>query len=150
MSEDSARLPLGDCVPGAVYRVSSRNLRVAVCSGNADGRFIGIREKFGDRYLFAEYHWDTGAPYGTLSPLEVLGTVPTGVELWDRHPPACSSCRRPVEFDRPVSAHGRGWAHLADGSPMCDHARAHSALYQPLFDVLSAHEAALPLGAAAL
>lgn len=41
-----------ECEIGAVYRVYSRNLSVAVCT---DGEhFIGIREKFGSRFLDTE------------------------------------------------------------------------------------------------
>ena len=29
--------------------------------------FIGIREKFGSKYLFMEYHYETGAPFGPFA-----------------------------------------------------------------------------------
>lgn len=34
--------------------------------------FIGIRTKFGSRYLDGEEHWDEGPPYGTCTPVELL------------------------------------------------------------------------------
>lgn len=67
-------IPLDQCQKGGLYKISSRNLSFGVFDGN--GGFIGIREKFGDEYLFTEYHWDTGAPYGTVHPLELLEMCP--------------------------------------------------------------------------
>lgn len=65
-------IPLNECIHGHVYRIHSRNLDYGVFKSNIGG-FTGIREKFGDHYLFTEYHYDTGAPYGTVHPLEDLG-----------------------------------------------------------------------------
>ena len=62
-------IKLEDCKEGYVYRILSRNLAFGVFQ--KDG-FIGIREKFKSRYLFKEYHWDTGAPYGTVKPKEEI------------------------------------------------------------------------------
>lgn len=63
---------------GHLYRIRSRNLSYGVYDGN--GGFIGIREKFGALYLFTEYDYDQGAPYGTVRVVEDLGPVPEGVE----------------------------------------------------------------------
>ena len=38
--------------------------------------FVGIREKFGQQFLFMEYHWDNGEPLGTVKPLECLKRCP--------------------------------------------------------------------------
>lgn len=47
---------------GEIYRIRSRNLLVGVFVGqdwnDEFPRFIGIREKFGSRFLFEEYGWD--------------------------------------------------------------------------------------------
>lgn len=56
----------------------SRNLSHAVFNGETG--FIGIRLKFGSRFLDTEYHWDMGAPHGTLRPLEDLGLIPDDIE----------------------------------------------------------------------
>lgn len=64
-------LPLKDCIPGRVYRIKARNFTLGVFDGREG--FIGIREKFGHRYLFTEDHWDTGAPHGTVQPIEDIG-----------------------------------------------------------------------------
>ena len=64
-----------NCINGNLYRIRSRNLFLGVWDEKVKG-FIGIREKFGSRFLATEYHWDTGAPFGTASPLEDLGESP--------------------------------------------------------------------------
>jgi hypothetical protein len=77
--KDGVYIPLDLCKRGHVYRVRSRNLRYAVFDG--EHGFIGIRTKFGDRYLFTEDHWDTGEPHGTVKPYEDSGPVPDGIEV---------------------------------------------------------------------
>lgn len=62
--EDQPRIPIPDCVKGRVYTIGCRNLRFGVFNGK-DG-FIGIRTKFRERFLFTEFHWDQGRPYGTV------------------------------------------------------------------------------------
>lgn len=57
-----------------IYRIYSRNLEFGVYSEKVKG-FIGIREKFGQRYLFTEYHYEIGAPFGTVHPVELVGKV---------------------------------------------------------------------------
>lgn len=69
---------MDECVDRGVYRIRSRNLGVGVYRAEAQG-FIGIRLKFTDRYLFTEYHYDTGAPYGTVRPKEKIGVLPHDV-----------------------------------------------------------------------
>ena len=64
-------IPLKDCKKGYFYRIRARNFQVGIFDGNTG--FIGIREKFGDRYLVTEYHWDIGAPLGTVRPVKELG-----------------------------------------------------------------------------
>jgi hypothetical protein len=100
-----------DCELGGVYRLKSRNLRVGVYDGN--GGFIGIREKFGDLYLFTEYHFDTGPPHGTVRPTEKLDVSTDGLPIVERFTPACRDCGEEVEFERGET--GRGWFHT-DGS----------------------------------
>lgn len=63
-------IPIEQCVKYGLYKIYSRNLTLGVYDGN--GGFVGIREKFGDEYLFTEYHWDTGEPFGTVMPLELI------------------------------------------------------------------------------
>ena len=72
-------IPLKDCVQGGLYKIDSRNLDIGIFNKESE-EFIGIRTKFGDRYLFTEYHWDTGAPYGTVKPVELLEMYPNDLD----------------------------------------------------------------------
>ena len=75
-------IPSEELVERGVYFVRSRNLVAAVWDGHIKPTgFIGIREKFGNRYLFKEFHWDDGPPYGTVKPIELIATVPEEIEL---------------------------------------------------------------------
>ncbi len=68
-------IPIEECIQGHLYRIHSRNLDLGVYREDIGG-FIGIREKFGDHYLFTEYHSGLGPPYGTVHPQEDLGPCP--------------------------------------------------------------------------
>lgn len=68
-------LKLEECKHGYTYRISSRNLAFGVYDERKQG-FVGIRTKFGDRYLFVEYHYDTAAPFGTVCPRIELEKCP--------------------------------------------------------------------------
>jgi len=86
MYEHPDRIPIKDCIEGHIYSLLSRNLKLGVYRGNEGTKrfgpgFIGIRTKFGSRYLFEEYHWDCGEPYGTANPLRDLGPLPEGIEV---------------------------------------------------------------------
>ncbi len=68
-------------VPRRMYRLKSRNLSQGVWCPKVKA-FYGIRTKWGDRYVDREYHWDTGSPHGTATPLEDLGIdLPPELEL---------------------------------------------------------------------
>ncbi len=73
-------IPLSECQHGHLYKILSRNLKIGIFN-QTDKGFIGIREKFGSLYLFTEYHWDTGVPFGTVKPQEDLGVC--DLELLD-------------------------------------------------------------------
>jgi len=68
-------ISLTECRHGGFYRISARNFSFGVFNENTKG-FIGIREKFGIEYLFTEYHWDTGEPFGTVHVEEFLEMCP--------------------------------------------------------------------------
>lgn len=69
------RIPLEGCKHSYLYKIFSRNLRLGVFNAQSKG-FIGIRTKFGYRYLFTEYHYDFGAPFGTVNPKKELEECP--------------------------------------------------------------------------
>lgn len=84
MSTDS--IPKDQCLGRRFYRIRSRNLSFGVYNPETGG-FLGIREKFGRRYVFEEYHWDNGPPFGTVHPLEDLGIdLPESISLLDLLP----------------------------------------------------------------
>lgn len=68
-------IPLTECVRGHCYALHSRNLLFGVFDG--DRGFVGVRQKFGERYLDTEYHRGDGAsPLGTARPYLDLGPCP--------------------------------------------------------------------------
>lgn len=69
------RIPLAECKHGVLYRLDARNLSVGVFR-MASRSFVGIREKFGRRYLDAELDYDVGAPNGTATPIQELCQCP--------------------------------------------------------------------------
>jgi len=74
-------IKIEDCKNRYTYEINSRNLSYGVFDQN-DGGFIGIREKFGDTYLFREYHWDLGANnFGTVQPLKEIEILPDSIKL---------------------------------------------------------------------
>jgi hypothetical protein len=94
---DRNTLPEDQLEGRQVYRIKCRNLSVGVWVPEARG-FIGIREKFGDKYLFTEYHYETGAPYGTAHALAKLDLViPEDVELVENFFGICRFCGKQVE-----------------------------------------------------
>lgn len=98
-------IPLDQCIDRGVYRINSRNLSAGVYRAAVRG-FIGIRLKFRDRYLFTEYHHDTGAPYGTVWPEAQIGVLPDDIpccELTQHEFGGTSFATDPVtNIDRPV------------------------------------------------
>lgn len=90
-------IPIDQCIDRRLYRVISRNLLVGVYNAETRG-FIGIRNKFGNDYPFEEYHYDTGAPLGTVRPEEDLGVdLPDEIPLKGYGDLICAICRKPAE-----------------------------------------------------
>lgn len=95
-------LSIEELTEGEVYRIHSRNLVVGVWRAASKG-FIGIRVKFGDHYLFEEYHHETGMPYGTVRPIVSLGVrVPDGIPIETGHTEP-----DPLNPDRKIFAQNR-------------------------------------------
>ena len=104
-------IPLEKCKDRFLYRIHSRNLEFGVYSEREKG-FIGIRQKFGSEYLFTEYHWDTGAPCGTVKPQEELYLIPEDLILNESLGTKDQTTGRLIEFDKPIKDGGRGWYYL--------------------------------------
>ena len=104
---------------GRLYHIQSRNLDLAVFDG--DRGMIGIREKFGERYLFTEY-LDDGGPFGTVEtkpghePIALDAVVPENIPVLDRLKGSRDQLTgRAVDFDRPKTEGGRGWYFVDTG-----------------------------------
>ena len=59
-----------------LYYIKARNSCVGIY--NYDRRCFTIaRTKFNHTYLFDEYDWNTGNPYGTAVPIEMIEKIPS-------------------------------------------------------------------------
>ena len=78
------KIPIPDCIKGRVYKLHCRNLQYGVYDGK--NGFIGIRTKFGSRYLFTELHLDADESFGTVKAMEDTGTdVPDDIEVVENY-----------------------------------------------------------------
>jgi len=102
---------LSECKKRRVYKLISRNILFGVFDGKT--RFIGIRTKFGRRFLDTEDHWDTDPPFGTARPENDTSIiVPDEISLCvceNDSIPIDKITGRNVSFDRPISNGGKGW-----------------------------------------
>lgn len=130
-------IPLKDCKHGFVYRIHSRNLSIGVFNLEASG-FVGIREKAGREYLFTEYHRDTGAPFGTVSPEAMIEECPLK-DLRTALDTECWECRKPVKFVKKSPDDRIGdWIH--EGQTECRKPSPSAPMNEKLFDYLKGLE----------
>jgi hypothetical protein len=81
----SGLVPLGQLIKGRIYKITCRNLSYGVYDGQ--GGFIGIRQKFDDRYLFTEYHWDYSEHCGTVQHIvDTQVDIPSWILIADSMP----------------------------------------------------------------
>ena len=74
----AARVPPDEVVLGRAYVIHARNGGVGIAVRDDDGR-LGYRlrrVKFDRIYLFVEWDWDEGEPYGTAIPLALVEEAP--------------------------------------------------------------------------
>jgi hypothetical protein len=94
------RIPRERIELGRAYVIHARNGGVGVALETAGHLAYRLhREKFGQHYLFDEYDWDEGEPYGTAIPLRLLAeNPPTGdAELLDWLARREEDCRDEIE-----------------------------------------------------
>lgn len=106
-------IALDGCVHGGIYEIDSRNLSFGVFNSNCNG-FIGIRHKFGHDYLFTEYHWDTGEPYGTVKPIKFMSQCPDNILISEELRYECAATGREIKFDLDT----KHYKYVDDGSSM--------------------------------
>ena len=107
-------IAITDCKHRHLYQIHSRNLSYGIYNEETKG-FIGIRNKFGDNFLFTEYHYDIGSPFGTVRPKKELGKIPESLELKEYLGSIDYNSKRPVDFDEPVAEGGKGWFYIDSG-----------------------------------
>ena len=82
-------IKIEDLKPGWLYRIAARNSSHGIWLPQRNA-FLISRVKFYDNYLFEEYHYDTGAPFGTVKPLEEIEQSPYDAaalnEIWEDVP----------------------------------------------------------------
>ena len=104
-------IPLPECKKRTIYKVNSRNLLYGVYDGNEG--FLGIRQKFDYKFLFTEYHYDQGAPHGTVRPIEPVEVLPDWIDLKHSLGTICRNCGLLVKSipitDKPVPVR---WEHI--------------------------------------
>lgn len=96
-------------VHGGAYKIRSRNLSHGIWNEKTQG-FVGIREKFGDLFLFTEYHHDTGGTVGTATPLAFIETCPI-TDLREYHS-RCTNGRS--TYFGAENEDGTGWRYHTD------------------------------------
>jgi hypothetical protein len=62
-----------------LYRLLARNIKIGVWDADHQ-EFLGIRTKFGDRYIDSENHWDA-EHFATACPMEEIGELPDNISL---------------------------------------------------------------------
>ena len=89
-------ISLKKCKNGYAYKIDSRNLSIGVFNRVTNG-FVGVRYKFGDEFLFEEFHYDTGEPYGTVYPKKELEQCPVK-DLREYIGSYCGTCRKKLNW----------------------------------------------------
>lgn len=139
-------LGVHELVHGGAYRIRSRNLTHGVWCEKREG-FVGIREKFGDLFLFMEYHHDTGGSFGTVRPFEFIEMCPIE-DLREYH----SRCTEGRDVHFMEHDDGTGWQyHTDDNSRLPQRSRGeeetcknYAYTNQPLFDWLTELQERVP------
>lgn len=54
---------------GKAYKLRARNIGIGIWDGEA---FHGIRDKFGNKFMDKEIHWDLDEKYGTAQAIKEL------------------------------------------------------------------------------
>lgn len=76
MQDSTDYLGIAHMQPSMAYAIWARNAYVGIWLPNTQGFLISRYKMYPLPYLFVEYHWDTGEPYGTAKPLRPLEICP--------------------------------------------------------------------------
>lgn len=142
---EEGTIPLSECEEGYLYRIDCRNLSLGVFNSKAG--FIGIRDKWGSKFLFTEYHWDTGPPFGTVCPKEKLEKLPDDIELTESLGMRDMKTKRPMLFVKekgdasPAHLRGKGkWVFTDTGEDCGEDTDPRYWRNEALFDWLKKQE----------
>lgn len=142
MNKPTRHIPLEDCEDRYIYRLKSRNLKFGVFVERTKG-FIGIREKFGNEFLFTEYHHDADPHLGTARPIERIREITNeNIRMYEMHP--VSTCRFCGDLVRSVNLGTEQdkqyhWFHVT-GDQSCKKVSPQGHMNEPLFDALKSIE----------
>lgn len=75
---DKDYIKIEDLKEGYTYRILARNARYGIWVPKTSG-FLISRIKFGDNFLFEEYHWDCES-YATVKPIREVERSPFTIE----------------------------------------------------------------------
>lgn len=129
-------IPFDNLVHRNVYSVVSRNLVCGVWDETCGG-FIGIREKFGDAYLFTEYEYSVSETFGTARAVKDLGLkIDEDVPLVSTVRVFDNSNGRAVIFVNSNLAEEKGWRYVDDSTPVEDLSYIMSEANVELFNIL--------------
>lgn len=73
-------LSMPELKSGFSYFISARNAHVGIWIQERKS-FLISRFKFDSNYLFEEYHWDVGEPYGTVKPQMEIEQAPFDINI---------------------------------------------------------------------
>lgn len=68
-------ISIENCIHGCLYEVDARNFSFGVFNKDERG-FIGIRHKFGTKFLDLELYWHANETYGTVIPIKYICDCP--------------------------------------------------------------------------
>ena len=116
-------------IKGRVYALKCRNLTFGIWDGSIG--FIGIRTKFGLRYLTNEYHWDMDSHYGTVSMAKDMDIdLPEDIVLKETLGAIDEITKRSVVFEK-----DKGWI-FTDTNEIDPNIKPRSVSNKALFDFL--------------
>ena len=76
MEESTSYIKMELLKDGYSYKIWIRNAYVDIWVKKDSGFIISINKLGKNPYLFTDYHWDTGEPFGTVKPLELIEKCP--------------------------------------------------------------------------
>lgn len=127
-------IPLDQCEHGYLYGIRARNIRMGVYNEKLRG-FIGIREKFGNRFLDGELHREASKSFGTATPTEKLEACPVA-DLRTTLDLICEKCRQPMHHEGKIGS----ITHVHDQATDCTEPWGVLGFNKLLFDYLDEAE----------